>query len=330
MVDSAAHSAPALHVEGLRKRYGARVAVDGVSFHVRAGEVFGLLGPNGAGKTTTLHMLASLLEPDEGRVEICGVDLARDVRRARARLGLVPQELALYETLSARENLRAFGSVYGLCGRALTARIDEVLAVVGLANRARDAVSTLSGGMQRRLNLAAALLHEPAVLLLDEPTVGVDPQSRSFLLAHLEALRARGTAIVFSTHYMEEAERVCDRLAIVDGGRIIAEGTRGQLLARLGRGHAWVSFALVDAALDAASVPLGAEVLEAFGRMPAAVRVALEGEGMRVDVLDSGALFGQLTEVAARQGLRIRALTLSPPTLETLFLALTGHHFRDE
>jgi ABC-2 type transport system ATP-binding protein len=196
-----------------------------VSLEVNAGQIVGLLGPNGAGKSTTVGMIAGLLTPDAGEVRVNGAPLSGDTDPRKRAIGLVPQDLALFEELSARENLRFFGSIYSLAGASLEAAIASGLQFVGLADRARDKVKTFSGGMKRRLNLAAGLLHDPDLVLLDEPTVGIDPQSRNAIFDNLEALRARGKALVYTTHYMEEAERLCDRIVIIDHGRVIASDT---------------------------------------------------------------------------------------------------------
>jgi ABC-2 type transport system ATP-binding protein len=214
-----------LGVRHLRKSFGPLVAVDDVSFAVEAGELVGLLGPNGAGKTTTVSMVAGLLTPERGDVLIGGRRLAGDTDPSKRRIGLVPQDLALYEELSARDNLRFFGALYHLTGGRLEVAIGEALDLVGLADRARDPVRTFSGGMKRRLNLAAGILHDPDILLLDEPTVGVDPQSRNAIFDNLEVLKSRGKALLYTTHYMEEAERLADRIVVIDHGRVIADDT---------------------------------------------------------------------------------------------------------
>ncbi len=211
-----------LEVSHLRKTYGQLVAVDDVSFTLERGELIGLLGPNGAGKTTTVSMIAGLVTPDAGEVRIGGEPLNGDADPKKRRLGLVPQDLALYEELTARDNLLFFGALFGLSGAAADAAIASALTLVGLADRARDRVGTFSGGMKRRLNLAAGLLHDPDILLLDEPTVGVDPQSRNAIFDNLEELKRRGKALLYTTHYMEEAERLADRVVIIDRGRVIA------------------------------------------------------------------------------------------------------------
>ncbi len=221
-----------LQVDHLRKTFGALVAVDDVSFSLAPGTLVGLLGPNGAGKTTTVSMVAGIVTPERGEVRVAGQPLRGDRDPAKRRIGLVPQDLALYDELSARENLRFFGGLYGLHGPALDAAMASAMALVGLGERARDRVKTFSGGMKRRLNLAAGLLHDPDILLLDEPTVGVDPQSRNAIFDNLEELKRRGKALLYTTHYMEEAERLADRIVVIDHGRVIADDTLAGLRAR--------------------------------------------------------------------------------------------------
>jgi len=214
-----------LRVSHLKKSYGSLTAVADVSFTVERGALLGLVGPNGAGKTTTLSMISGLIVPEAGTVEIDGRTLRGDTDPVKRRFGLVPQDVALYDELSARDNLRFFGALYDLAGRRLDAAIVRVLETVGLADRATDKVKTFSGGMKRRLNLATGLLHDPDILLLDEPTVGVDPQSRNAIFANLEELKAQGKALLYTTHYMEEVERLADRIVVIDHGRVIAEDT---------------------------------------------------------------------------------------------------------
>jgi ABC-2 type transport system ATP-binding protein len=222
-----------LDVKNLRKSFGSLVAVDDVSLSVAKGQLVGLLGPNGAGKTTTVSMIAGLLTPDRGEVRIAGHRLAGDTDPAKRRIGFVPQDLALYDELSARDNLRFFGALYELTGRALDQAMASVLGLVELGDRARDRVKTFSGGMKRRLNLAAGLLHDPDILLLDEPTVGVDPQSRNAIFDNLETLKRRGKALIYTTHYMEEVERLADRIVVIDHGRVIAEDSLDGLQSRV-------------------------------------------------------------------------------------------------
>ena len=236
-----------LEVRNLRKTYGSLVAVDDVSFTVGRGELVAVLGPNGAGKTTTVSIISGLVTPERGEVEIAGRPLRGDTDPGKRRIGLVPQDVALYDELSARDNLRFFGALFGLGGRAADAAIESVLALVGLAERARDRVGTFSGGMKRRLNLAAGLLHDPDILLLDEPTVGVDPQSRNAIFDNLEALKRRGKALVYTTHYMEEAERLADRVVIIDRGRVVADDS---VLGLRGSGPAAASVSLEEVFLS--------------------------------------------------------------------------------
>src|SRR5881227_1660111 len=224
-----------LEVLGLHKKYGELVAVEEVSFVAKPGEMVGLLGPNGAGKTTTVSMIAGLLTPDRGEVRIEGGVVRGETDPVKLRLGLVPQEVALHDELSARENLALFGGIYNLRGVQLARAMEAAFDVAGLADRAKDRVGTSSGGMKRRLNLAAALLHGPHILLLDEPTVGVDPQSRNAIFDNLEALKARGKSLLYTTHYMEEAERLADRIVVMDHGRVLADDTLAGLRERAGR-----------------------------------------------------------------------------------------------
>ena len=229
-------SGQVLAASHLGKRFADRVAVDDVSFEVAAGETYGLLGPNGAGKTTTIRLVCGLLRADSGEVLIAGQRVSTTATLAKRHVGYVPQDIALYPDLTARENLRFFGRLYGLHGKALSRRVGEVLDLVGLSERSRDRVESFSGGMKRRLNIGAGLLHEPTLLVLDEPTVGVDPQSRHAVMESVRAFGAAGMAVLYTTHYMEEAERLCDRVGIIDHGRLVSEGTRRELVAQLGDG----------------------------------------------------------------------------------------------
>ena len=220
-----------LEIRNVRKTYGPLVAVDDVSFTVEPGRLTGLLGPNGAGKTTTVSMIAGLTKPERGSVLVGGKALSGDTDPLKRKIGLVPQDLALYDELSADDNLRFWGALYGLAGRALGDAMTAALTLVGLADRSRDKVKTFSGGMKRRLNLAAGLLHDPDILLLDEPTVGVDPQSRNAIFDNLEELKRRGKALLYTTHYMEEVERLADRIVIIDNGKVVADDTLAGLYA---------------------------------------------------------------------------------------------------
>jgi ABC-2 type transport system ATP-binding protein len=283
----------ALAVRDLRKSYGATVAVDGVSFEVARGECFGLLGPNGAGKSTTINALVGAIVPDSGAVRVAGADPA--VASTRRSIGVAPQSLALYEDFSAEENLTLFARLHGLAGAALAARVGVALDFAGLADRRRDRVSTYSGGMKRRLNLACAIVHDPPVLLFDEPTVGVDPQSRNHIFDSIERLKGEGRTILYTTHYMEEAERLCDRVAIVDHGKLLALDTVDALVAAHG----------------------GRSVIE------------VEFDGAPPRRIETDRPPEAVAELA-RSGAAFTAIRVERPDLETVFLALTGRRLRDE
>jgi len=312
-----------LRIENLVKQYGDLTAVDTISFEADAGSVFGLLGPNGAGKSTTISCISGLLPPTSGRVSVSGHDIIRDGKAARQSLGVVPQEIALYEDLPAIDNLRYWGKAYGLRGRALDDRVADVLDHIGLADRAKDLPKEFSGGMKRRLNFGCGIVHKPKVLLLDEPTVGVDPQSRAKLFDLVEAERDAGACVLYTTHYMEEAERLCDSLAIIDHGKIIAKGTVAELKAQLG-------------ARDA---------LHLTGEFPAdATKAAIESLSQNIadlEILSQDDVSLLLTLSSASQHLpaifqavsgaggSVSETNLRSPNLETLFLLLTGKELRE-
>ncbi|HUH01564.1 MAG TPA: ABC transporter ATP-binding protein [Kofleriaceae bacterium] len=301
-----------LETRGLRKTYGDAVAVAGLDFEIARGEIVGLLGPNGAGKTTTISMICGVVKPTTGTVRVAGHDMARDSFAARNALGLVPQDVALYEPLSARQNLAFFGSLYGLRGATLRERIDQALAIAGLAERATEPVSRFSGGMKRRLNLAAGLLHRPALLLLDEPTVGVDPQSRKHLFDSIRQLRAEhGTTVLYTSHYMEEVQALCDRVAIMDRGELVASDTVEALIAAHGGGT--LELDVLDPAAAVAAI----------GELGEATIV-----GERVRVVPRGELAPIVAAVEA-SGATVRGLRTLSADLETVFLTLTGHRLRD-
>ena len=304
-----------LALRHVNKRFGRITALDDVSLDVAAGEFFGLLGPNGAGKTTLMSLVAGLRTPDAGALTLDGAPLTVRDTTARRALGLVPQSIALYEDLTAEQNLRIFGSVYGLRGTELRGRVAEALAAVQLVDRRRDQVKKFSGGMQRRLNLAAALLHRPKLLLCDEPTVGVDPQSRNAIFEYLERLNHEGLTIIYSTHYMEEATRLCSRIGIIDHGKILALGTLDELLLQLPFEDE-ITFPATPA-----TAPLAA-------RLPAHGEIATADDTHRFRPRSGYALSGffALTESL---GLPPRLFTSQRPTLEAVFLHLTGRNLRE-
>ena len=309
--------APVLSCTGLVKSFGQRRAVDGVGFEVAPGEIYGLLGPNGAGKTTTIKMICGLLDADSGSVTICGRPLAE--LSVRALIGYVPQDIALYPDLTARENLAFLGRLYRLRGRLLDERIAEALELTGLSDRDNDRVDAYSGGMKRRLNIAAGLLHHPRLLVLDEPTVGVDPQSRHAILERVQAFGATGMAVVYTTHYMEEADRVCDRVGIIDRGRVVAEGTRRELVSRLGEKDR------IDLVATGDLPALAGALRGVTGVDDAAVA---DGR-IHVVAADGRSVLPSLVEAAARCGATLNSVEVSEADLESVFLQLTGTALRE-
>ena len=333
-----------LQVNGLRKSYGTRLAVADVSLHVRAGEVLGLLGPNGAGKSTTVSIISGLTAADAGSVTVGGATLASDEFAFKRRIGLVPQELALFEDLPALANIELFGALYGLPKARLRRRALDVLAMVGLSDRARDKPATFSGGMKRRLNIACALVHDPDVLLLDEPTAGVDPQSRNAIFDNLEALKRAGKAIVYTTHYMEEAERLADRIVIIDHGSVVASGTLAELVRTLPAAQTLtldISGTIEPATLRALQALPGVRQLKLdAGQLSIGVD---DGDDVN-DVGDVGNLGGvghgvhprglartaaAVLQTVADGGATVRHLGSGRANLEDVFLALTGRQLRD-
>ncbi len=310
-----------IQVENLTKSYGDLKAVDGVNFEIAAGEIYGLLGPNGAGKTTTLSMMAGLLAPDAGSIRFDGVDLARRPLEVKATLGVVPQENALYEDLTAREHLRLWGGLYGLAGGELAAAVDRVLEQVGLTSRAEDPVKEYSGGMKRRLNLGMGLVHSPRVVLLDEPTVGIDPQARLNILGVVREVAAGGATVLYTTHYLEEAEQLCDRIAIIDHGKLLAEGTLEELQRMVG-GEEVVTLRGdfdVEAVAEKLLAQGGVRVLvKEAGRL---VLAAASSESERGSMKLLPALFAE--------GVEMDGVAIEPPSLNSLFLKLTGRGLRD-
>jgi ABC-2 type transport system ATP-binding protein len=309
---------PVLRCRGLRKSFGDRVAVDGVSFDIEPGQVFGLLGPNGAGKTTTIKMVCGLLEPDDGSVVVNGRPALRDLS-AKSLVGYVPQDIALYPDLTARENLAFLGSLYRLRGALLSQRVGEALDLTDLADRSGERVDSFSGGMKRRLNIAAALLHHPVLLVLDEPTVGVDPQSRHAILERVHEFGRQGTAVLYSTHYMEEAERVCDRVGIIDHGHVVAEGTRRELVARLAERDRIELGATGDLERLARAVRM-VDGVDNAGTADHAVHVVAR-EGRRI--------LPAVLEAAEQAGVAVNSVDVVEPDLEAVFLHLTGTALRD-
>lgn len=303
---------PVLQVTDVRKRYGRAVALDGLSLTVHRGELFGLLGPNGAGKTTLMSILGGLADPDGGTVRLFGQPFHRRANRLKPRVGLATQDLALYPELTARENLLFFGRLYGLGGRTLTKRVDDQLTAVGLLDRADHRVGTFSGGMKRRLNLAVAVVHGPDLLLLDEPTTGVDPQSRNLIFDEVRRLNASGLTVVYTSHYMEEVQALCPRLAVMDAGVVRACDTLPNLLRTLD-------------AVARLSLPPSPGLADRLAAVPGVKRVTPTADGLEIVATDLAPVLPRLFAT----GVQPTALDIQQPTLERVFLHLTGRALRD-
>ena len=302
-----------IKAENLKKHYGATVALDDVSFEVQKGETFGLLGPNGAGKTTTIKLLCGLLRPDAGTVTLNG-KTDPGLVEVRLSLGVVPQALALYEELSALENLRFFGRIYGLAGQKLKERIRDCLDIAGLAQRSKERVSKYSGGMKRRLNMVCSLLHDPPILLLDEPTVGVDPQSRNLIFETIEAMGKEGRTIIYTTHYMEEAQRLCDRVAIIDHGRILDMDSVENLITRHG-GPSHIEAEFEEKLSDVNKIK------------PFVDNKDIQFEETKI-MFQTSRPMESLAKLNS-SGVRFRSLKVQTADLEDVFLNLTGRRLRD-
>jgi ABC-2 type transport system ATP-binding protein len=307
-----------LKIEGLARSFGAIRAVDSVSFEVRPGEIYGLLGPNGAGKTTTISMISGLLKPDSGQVIVADAPFQADPQKAKRIMGVVPQELALYEELNGRENLEFWGRIAGLTAAEASARAAELLEALSLSDRAKDAVKAYSGGMKRRINLGCALLHRPKLLLLDEPTVGIDPQARLKILEFIRGLRATGTGILYTTHYLEEAETLCQRIGIIDQGRLLAEGTLAELQERLGGDRVFV--------LEADFKEASPEAWDGFHRR---FRVIQKSENQLVVAAIGERDPSECLKDLLALPVRVENVTLKRPSLNDVFLQLTGRALRE-
>jgi ABC-2 type transport system ATP-binding protein len=303
----------------LRRRFGDLVAVAGVGFHIVRGEIYGLLGPNGAGKTTTISMIAGLLERDSGEILVDGQEMTTHSVRAKAAIGYVPQDLAIYPDLTGRENLIFFARLYGMTNVRAKTRSGEVLEAIGLADRAGDQTKNYSGGMKRRLNIGIALLHEPNLLILDEPTVGVDPQSRNAILESVRDLSAAGVAVLYTTHYMEEAEHLCDRVGIIDHGALIAEGTRRELVSLIGE-------------RDRVSLGAGGDLhaaVRALSTVAGVREASVTDDGISLVMDDARSHLPEILQEAATAGAAIKTVEVTEPDLEAVFLHLTGRALRD-
>ena len=312
---------PILEVRNLVKHYSDFAAVKGITFNIQEGEIFSLLGPNGAGKTTTISMLSTLFEPTDGDATIGGYSITRQPMQVRQIIGVVPQELALYEDLTARENLTFWGQMYNLSGKALQARIDEMLEQIGLTERAKDRVKTYSGGMKRRVNIGIGLLHKPRLIFMDEPTVGIDPQSRRAILDTVKDLNQDGMTVLYTTHYMEEAQELSDRVGIIDHGELIALGAQEELTRQVGQTDTLV--------LHLAENQYPAPLAEGLNGLPGVIKADVGDHTVSVITPSAEELLAVVVSKANEIGLKIRTVEIQEPNLEALFLHLTGRALRD-
>jgi len=310
-----------LEVQNLVKHYGDFQAVKGISFSIKKGEIFSLLGPNGAGKTTTISMLSTLYAPTSGDATIAGHSVTKHPMDVRNAIGVVPQELALYEDLSARENLIFWGQMYGLSGSALKQRVEEVLGQIGLVDKAKDRVKTFSGGMKRRVNIGVGLLHKPKLLFMDEPTVGIDPQSRRAILDTVKDLNKQGMTVLYTTHYMEEAEELSDRVGIMDHGELIAIGTQKELTRQVGETETLV--------LHIGENEDPQALVSAIKSLPDVLEANVVNHEISVITPSAAEVLASVVSAANERGIKIHSIDIREPNLEAVFLHLTGRALRD-
>ena len=310
-----------LEVKQLVKNYGSFNAVKGITFDIQEGEIFSLLGPNGAGKTTTISMLSTLYTPTSGDASICGYSVTKDPMAVKKCIGVVPQDLALYEELSARENLNFWGQMYGLSGKALGKRVDEVLEQIGLVDKAKQRVKTYSGGMKRRVNIGVGLLHHPKLLFMDEPTVGIDPQSRRAILDSVKELNRQGMTVLYTTHYMEEAQELSNRVGIIDHGELIALGTQAELTKQIGK---------TDTLILHVSQEVDPEALASEVRtLKGVVKADVTDHEISIITPSAEELLAPVVSKANTVGIKIQSVDIREPNLEAVFLHLTGRALRD-
>jgi ABC-2 type transport system ATP-binding protein len=310
-----------LEVKDLVKKYGDFTAVKGISFNIEEGEIFSLLGPNGAGKTTTISILSTLYAPTSGEATVGGHSVTKEPMAVRNLIGVVPQELALYDDLTARENLVFWGQMYGLSGKTLKRRVDEVLEQIGLANKARNRVKTYSGGMKRRVNIGVGLLHKPSLLFMDEPTVGIDPQSRRAILDSVKALNQQGMTVLYTTHYMEEAEELSDRVGIIDHGELIALGTQAELNRQVGEKDTLI--------LHIDEKQNGEDLAVAVRKIQGVLKADVTDHTVAVIAQEAEEIMAPVITTANELGVKIRSVDIQEPNLEAVFLSLTGRALRD-
>src|SRR5215212_2790890 len=310
-----------LQVQNLAKKYGDFTAVQGVSFDIQAGEIFSLLGPNGAGKTTTISMLSTLYTPTSGDATIGGHSITKDPMAVKQIIGVVPQEIALYEDLTAHENLIFWGQMYGLSGKPLTSRVEEVLDQIGLTDKAKNRVKTYSGGMKRRVNIGVGLLHKPRLLFMDEPTVGIDPQSRRAILDTVKDLNEQGMTVLYTTHYMEEAQELSDRVGIIDHGELIAIGTQKELTQQVGQTEALI--------LHLGENDNAQALADSLDGMKDVIDASASDHEVSVIAQEAEEVLASVVTKANERGIKIRSIDIHEPNLEAVFLHLTGRALRD-
>lgn len=306
-------------IKDLTKKYGSNIAVDNISLSIDQGEIFGLIGPNGAGKSTTINSLCGLLKNSNGEIIIDGINMKEDSLEAKKRLGLVPQEIAIFENLTGRENIEFFGKLAGLKGSLLKERVDEALEFVGLSDKAKSMPKGYSGGMKRRLNIACAIAHHPKVIILDEPTVGIDPQSRNHILESVRKLNKMGSTIIYTTHYMEEAEALCSRIAIMDHGRLIADGTKEELKKLV---HEEEKIIINGSDISFNTL----EEIKAINQVKDAQLIE---NNLEIITSSTQLILQDILFLLSKNGVRIKGIQVSEPDLETVFLSLTGRKLRD-
>ena len=311
-----------LTVDNLRKSFGEIAAVKGVSFSVEKGESFGLLGPNGAGKSTIINMITGLFPPTSGVIHMKGIDVIKNTKQAQKLIGVVPQEIALYQTMSARENLKFWGRMYNLTGNSLEKGIDEVLEIIGLTERAKDKLETFSGGMKRRVNIGAAILHRPELLIMDEPTVGIDPQSRNHILETVKRLNSEGMTIIYTSHYMEEVEYLCKRIGIIDHGELIASGTLGELRETIGD-HSKI---ILTVEKNTATKEI---ITHSLNNLFLEKDITINGEQLIVFHKEPQLVLSDFIQVVTDTGTKVTSVDIIEPNLESVFLHLTGRSLRD-
>lgn len=308
-----------LEIRNLTKKFGDFIAVDNMSLNVREGEIFGFLGANGAGKSTTINMVASLLRMTKGEIKLLGKDIVKHARHAKMNIGIVPQDIAIYEELTAYENVKFFAGLYGLRGKLLKERTEEALAFVGLSDKHNSLSKNFSGGMKRRLNIACAIAHRPKLIIMDEPTVGIDPQSRSYILNSVKELNEMGCTIIYTSHYMEEVEQICSRIAIIDHGKIIAEGTKEQLKSIVtDKKEIWIG-------VKAGQTP----ALDALKTIPGVISVVADEQTIKIQSQAEVNNLNQIIQQFMQDQIDIRSVDEQAPNLETVFLTLTGRKLRD-